>query len=145
MSRLSLQVFYLWRHVLSTAPPFILWWSNLEILFGPLHRSSPFMESCAVNQFKWNTVQREPKKQSILWDVYVYNRQHPSFILWWPETEILFDPLYTAALPSLEGRADNQFKWDTVCIRGKRRMFGLDTILMSMSRGGGGEGGMLWK
>jgi hypothetical protein len=43
MSRLSLQVFYLWRHVLSTAPPFILWWSNLEILFVPLHRTSPFI------------------------------------------------------------------------------------------------------
>jgi hypothetical protein len=41
MSRLSLQVFYLWRHVLSRSPPFILWWSNLEILFSPLHRSSP--------------------------------------------------------------------------------------------------------
>jgi hypothetical protein len=43
MSRLGLQVFYLWRHVLSTAPPFILWWSNLEILFSPLHRGSPFI------------------------------------------------------------------------------------------------------
>jgi hypothetical protein len=26
------------RHVLSTAPPFILWWPNLEIPFVPLHR-----------------------------------------------------------------------------------------------------------
>jgi hypothetical protein len=43
MSRLSLKVVYLWRHVSSTAPPFILWWSNLEILFGPLQRSSPFI------------------------------------------------------------------------------------------------------
>jgi hypothetical protein len=43
ISRLSLQVVYLWRHVSSTAPPFILWWSNFEILFGPLHRSSPFI------------------------------------------------------------------------------------------------------
>jgi hypothetical protein len=43
MSRLSVQVFYLWRHVSLTAPPFILWWSNLEILFGPLHCSSPFL------------------------------------------------------------------------------------------------------
>jgi hypothetical protein len=43
MTRLSLQVVYLWRHVSSTAPPFILWWSNLEILFGLLHRSSPFI------------------------------------------------------------------------------------------------------
>jgi hypothetical protein len=31
MSRLRLQVFYVWRHVLSTAPLFILWWWNLEI------------------------------------------------------------------------------------------------------------------
>jgi hypothetical protein len=43
MSRLSVQVFYLWLHVLSTAPPFILWWSILEILFAPLHRSFPFI------------------------------------------------------------------------------------------------------
>jgi hypothetical protein len=43
MTRLSLQVFYLWRHVSSTAPPLIFRWSNLEILFGPLHRSSPFI------------------------------------------------------------------------------------------------------
>jgi hypothetical protein len=35
MTRLSFQVFYLWRHVSSTAPPLILWWPNLEILFGP--------------------------------------------------------------------------------------------------------------
>jgi hypothetical protein len=43
MTWLSLQVVYLWRHVPSTAPPFILSWSNLEKLFGPLHRSSPFI------------------------------------------------------------------------------------------------------
>jgi hypothetical protein len=43
MTWLSLQVVYLWRHVSSTATPFILWWSILEILFGPLHRSSPFI------------------------------------------------------------------------------------------------------
>jgi hypothetical protein len=43
LSRLSLQVFYQWRHVLSTATPFILWWSNLEILFAPHHRSSSFI------------------------------------------------------------------------------------------------------
>jgi hypothetical protein len=35
MTRLSLKVVYLWRHVSSTAPPFILWWLNLEILFAP--------------------------------------------------------------------------------------------------------------
>jgi hypothetical protein len=43
MTRLSLQVFYLLRHVSSTAPPFMLWWWNLEILLGPLHRSSPLI------------------------------------------------------------------------------------------------------
>jgi hypothetical protein len=43
MTRLSLQVFYLWRHVWSTAPPLIFWWTNLEILVGPLHRNSPFI------------------------------------------------------------------------------------------------------
>jgi hypothetical protein len=41
MTRLCLQVVYLWRHVSSTAPPFILWWGNFEILLGPLHRISP--------------------------------------------------------------------------------------------------------
>jgi hypothetical protein len=39
MSRFTLQGFYLWRHVLSTATPLILWWLNLEIIFIPLHRS----------------------------------------------------------------------------------------------------------
>jgi hypothetical protein len=39
----SLKVVYLWRHVSSTAPPFILWWWNLETLFAPLNRSSPFI------------------------------------------------------------------------------------------------------
>jgi hypothetical protein len=34
MTRLSLQVVYLWCHVSSTAPPFILWWWTLEILFS---------------------------------------------------------------------------------------------------------------
>jgi hypothetical protein len=43
MSRLSLHVLCDVTCVLSTAPPFILWWSNLEILFAPLHRSSPFI------------------------------------------------------------------------------------------------------
>jgi hypothetical protein len=54
ISRLSLQVFYLWRHVSSTAPPFILWWSNLEILFGPIHRSSPFIGElrCQASQME---------------------------------------------------------------------------------------------
>jgi hypothetical protein len=35
----------------------ILWWWNLEILFAPLNRSSPFIgEPCAVKLFKWNTL-----------------------------------------------------------------------------------------
>jgi hypothetical protein len=43
MSRLRLQVFNLWWYVLSTSPLFILWWSILEILFVPLHRSCYFI------------------------------------------------------------------------------------------------------
>jgi hypothetical protein len=39
--RLSLKAVYLWRHVSSTAPQFILWWWNLEILFAPLNRALP--------------------------------------------------------------------------------------------------------
>jgi hypothetical protein len=31
----TLQVFYMWRQIMSTAPPFLLWWPNLEILFCP--------------------------------------------------------------------------------------------------------------
>jgi hypothetical protein len=54
MTRLSLQVVYLWRHVSSTAPPFILWWSNLEILFGTLHRSSPF-----IGELRYQAIQME--------------------------------------------------------------------------------------
>jgi hypothetical protein len=54
MTRLSLQVVYLWRHVSSTAPPLILWWSNLEIPFGPLHRSSPF-----IGGLRCQTIQME--------------------------------------------------------------------------------------
>jgi hypothetical protein len=72
MTRCSLQVVYLWRHVSSTAPPFILWWSNLELLFGPLHHSSPFIGElrCQAIQMEHGLIlQREPKTQSILWDV----------------------------------------------------------------------------
>jgi hypothetical protein len=29
--------------IVDSAATYILWWSNLEILFGPLHRSSPFI------------------------------------------------------------------------------------------------------
>jgi hypothetical protein len=43
MGRLPLHGFYLWRHVLSTAPPFILRWWHLEILFDPLSCSSSFL------------------------------------------------------------------------------------------------------
>jgi hypothetical protein len=39
VSRFTLQDFFLCRHELSSAPPFILWWPNLEILHVPHHRS----------------------------------------------------------------------------------------------------------
>jgi hypothetical protein len=68
----------LWRrHVLAstTAPPFIVWWSNLETLFGPpstaalsLHRRG----LRAVKLFKRNTVpyysRENPTKQSLYCD-----------------------------------------------------------------------------
>jgi hypothetical protein len=54
MTRLSLQVVYLWRHVTSTAPSFILWWPNFEILFYPLHRSSPF-----IGELRCHAIQME--------------------------------------------------------------------------------------
>jgi hypothetical protein len=74
MSRLSLQVFYLWRHESSTAPPFIFWWSNLEILFAPFHRSSHFIGELrcqAIQTENGPNMKERTKKQSILWDVYV--------------------------------------------------------------------------
>jgi hypothetical protein len=52
MGRLPLQGSYLWRHVLSTAPPFI-WWPNLEICPPP--PQFYFTAGCAVYQFKRNT------------------------------------------------------------------------------------------
>jgi hypothetical protein len=45
MTRLSSQVVYLWRHVSSTALP---------LLFGPLHRSSPF-----VGELRCQAIQTE--------------------------------------------------------------------------------------
>jgi hypothetical protein len=79
MSWLNLQVFYLWRHVLSTAPPFILWWSNLEILFAPFHRSSPFIGGlrCQAIQTEHGPyIAERTQKQSILWDVYGYRYRY---------------------------------------------------------------------
>jgi hypothetical protein len=65
MTRLSLQVVYLWRHVSSTAPPFILWWWNLKILLGPLHRSSPF-----IGELRCQAIQMEH-------GLTVYSRENP--------------------------------------------------------------------
>jgi hypothetical protein len=87
MSRWSLQVFYLWRHVLSTAPPFVLWWSNLEILFAPpppqlsLHRKTEL--SSNSNRTRSVYSRKNPKKQSILWNAYGLDirRAKPGFRL----------------------------------------------------------------
>jgi hypothetical protein len=75
MTRLSLLVVYLWRHVSSTAPPFILWWSILEILFSPFHRSYPFICElpCQAIQMEQGPyiAERNPKAIYIvrcLWD-----------------------------------------------------------------------------
>jgi hypothetical protein len=57
MGKLPLHGLYLWRPVLSTGPPFILWWWKFEILFNPLPRSSAFLGGMgAEKQFKWDTV-----------------------------------------------------------------------------------------
>jgi hypothetical protein len=83
MSRLSLQVFYLWRHVLSTAPPFILWWSNFEILFAPLHRSSPFIGGlrCQAIQTEhglYNIAERTKKAVYIVRCLPMYEHRKPN-------------------------------------------------------------------
>jgi hypothetical protein len=49
---LPLHCFYLWRHVLSTAPPFMLWWGKFEILFDPLTHSSSF-----IGGQRWQPIQ----------------------------------------------------------------------------------------
>jgi hypothetical protein len=64
MTRLSLKVIYLWRHVSSTAPPFILWWWNLEILFAPLSRSSPF-----IGELRCQAIQME---HALIWNTLLY-------------------------------------------------------------------------
>jgi hypothetical protein len=85
MSKLSLHVFYLWRHVLSTAPPFILWWSNLEILFAPLHRSSPFIRELRFQaiQTEHGPYMTERTQKAVyivrcLWHHTVHRRRHHS-------------------------------------------------------------------
>jgi hypothetical protein len=69
MSRLSLHVFYLWRHVLSTAPPFIYYGGKIyKYYLPPSTAALPSYEGCAVKQFKRNTVriqQKEPPKSSL--------------------------------------------------------------------------------
>jgi hypothetical protein len=84
ISRLSLQVFYLWRHVLSKAPPFILWWSNLEILFAPLHRSSHFMGGlrCQAIQTEHGPYIAERTQKAVyivicLWGAYIEEGHAP--------------------------------------------------------------------
>jgi hypothetical protein len=43
LSRPPSRPLYLWFHVPLIAPSFILWWPETEILFDPLHRSSPYI------------------------------------------------------------------------------------------------------
>jgi hypothetical protein len=98
MSRLSLHVFYLGRHALSTAPPFILWWSNLEILYAPLHRSSPFIERlrCQAIQTEHGPYIAERTQKAVcivtcLWPILVWP---------WIRSHILLDPYPMKKLPS---------------------------------------------
>jgi hypothetical protein len=73
MSRLSFQVFCLWRHVWSTQRrPFILWWSNLEILFAPpppqlsLHRRAALSSNSNVTRSVYS---RKNPKSSLYCEV----------------------------------------------------------------------------
>jgi hypothetical protein len=118
ITRLSLQVVYLWRHVSSTAPPFILWWWNLETLLGPLHRSSPFKESWAVKLFKWNTVlySRENPKRSLYCKMSVY-WLHTVFAT--TMTILYRDRIYQPALyvvPILACKPDKNCRWQAQLI-----------------------------
>jgi hypothetical protein len=76
MSRLGLQVFYLWRHVLSAAPPCILWWSNLEILFDPpppllsLHRRAALS---SISNGTQSVYSRKNPKSSLYCELAVLN------------------------------------------------------------------------
>jgi hypothetical protein len=74
--RLSLKVVYLWRHVSSAAPPFILWWWNLEILLGLLNRSSPFIGElrCQAIQIEHALIQysSENPKRSLYCEMSVF-------------------------------------------------------------------------
>jgi hypothetical protein len=97
MTRLSFQVVYLSRHVSSTAPPFILWWWNLEILFAPLNRSSPF-----IGELRCQAVQMEHGPYiavRIQSAVYIYSEMsvmgtriyciilYTTFYLHWPDMQ----------------------------------------------------------
>jgi hypothetical protein len=61
-----------------TEPPFILWWRNLEILFAPLHRCSPFIRGlrCQAIQTEHGPYIAERTQK----EVYVVRCRWPSHI-----------------------------------------------------------------
>jgi hypothetical protein len=58
MGRLLFHSFHLWRHLLSTAPPFILWWWKFDLLFDPLPGTSSFL-----GRQRWQPIQMEHSLQ----------------------------------------------------------------------------------
>jgi hypothetical protein len=68
-------IHYRYRHVLSTSPPFMLWWSNLEILFAPqappppqlsLHRRAALLSNSNGTRSGYS---RENPKSSLYCDI----------------------------------------------------------------------------
>jgi hypothetical protein len=97
ISRLSLQVVYLWHHVSSTAPLVILWWSNLEILFGPLHHSSPFIGElrCQAIQMEHGPYIAERTQKAVYIVRFLWG--FPIFSVW---TQFTMYSIYCTAIQS---------------------------------------------
>jgi hypothetical protein len=108
ISRLSLQVFYLWRHVLSTAPLLTLWWWNFEILLGPLHRSFP-----SIGELRCQAIQTEHSP-------YIAERSRKAVYivrcLWSkPELRAPFQPLWGESDTIFEQKGKG--RWAVYCIQ----------------------------
>jgi hypothetical protein len=112
MTRLILQVVYLWRYVSSTAPPFILWWPNFEILLGPLHRSSPFIGELRCQALQMVLYSRENPKRSLYCEMAVLSltvsvARKPNKIPWGRKS------LGPNCLPDFSERAEKQLLYSS--------------------------------
>jgi hypothetical protein len=81
MTRLSLQVFYLWRHVSATAPPPILWWSKFRNTICPpppqlsLHRRAALSSNSNGTQHIAERTQKAVYIVRCLWYKHVVFRK----------------------------------------------------------------------